>query len=207
MRAREDAVLVSAQLSVLNVQDREDDCASEGDTPSVRERALSRAYQELSQDVHRFAMHLTRNRALAADVTQETFVRAFRRLETLRVRERPLPWLLGIARNVVRESRHQAKRDGPPQDRDGHAANAETMSPPTPERVMLDRELVQVVDGALDTLATDRRAALVLRVDQGMSYAEIAEVMGWTLAKAKVEVHRARSTLREHVRRYQGGLR
>jgi RNA polymerase sigma-70 factor (ECF subfamily) len=47
----------------------------------------------------------------------------------------------------------------------------------------------------------------MLRLDHGLSYDDIAGLMGWTLSKVKVEVHRAREVLREELAGYEGGSR
>jgi RNA polymerase sigma-70 factor (ECF subfamily) len=48
---------------------------------------------------------------------------------------------------------------------------------------------------------------LLLRLDHGLAYEDIAELMGWSLPKVKVELHRARQVLREELSKYQGGSR
>jgi len=58
------------------------------------------------------------------------------------------------------------------------------------------REAAARVRRAMDALPEDRRAALLLRVQQGLSCDEIAAAMDWTVAKVKIEVHRARLALR-----------
>jgi len=62
--------------------------------------------------------------------------------------------------------------------------------------VLLGREEMEVVERAMASLSEDKRAALLLRFDHGLRYEEIASTLGWSLSKAKVEVHRARLKLR-----------
>ena len=59
------------------------------------------------------------------------------------------------------------------------------------------RKIERQFDVALGELSTHRRAALVLRLDHGLAYEEIATLMGWTLPMVKNEIHRARLKLRE----------
>jgi RNA polymerase sigma-70 factor (ECF subfamily) len=77
----------------------------------------------------------------------------------------------------------------------------------TPEEELIDREALHVVARALDRLSEDRRAALLLRLDHDLAYEDIAQTMGWSLAKAKVEVFRAREVLRATLDEYRGGER
>ena len=170
-------------------------------------RALRAAYREHGNDVYRFALHLTGDPSVASDVTQETFTRAVQRLEALRLRDRLRPWLFGIARNVAREHAH-ASRKGALRTLRQDGDDESDPTPATggsPEERLLDRELAVVLQEALRSLSVDRRAALVLRVDRGLPYLEIADIMGWSLAKTKVEIHRARTVLRDRLARYRGG--
>ena len=75
----------------------------------------------------------------------------------------------------------------------------------TPEAELLDREALTVVERALAKLPEERRSALVLRLDHGLAYDDIAAVMGWSLAKVKVEIFRAREVLRATFEEYRGG--
>jgi len=142
--------------------------------------------------VHRFLKDLLRDATLADEGLQETFVRAHERLGTLEHRDRVLGWLLGIARNVSLELRRARRRDGSGDGPDGDRASAA----PSPEHVLLGREEMEVVERAMASLSEDKRAALLLRFDHGLPYEEIASTLGWSLSKAKVEVHRARLKLR-----------
>ena len=73
---------------------------------------------------------------------------------------------------------------------------------PSPELLLLAGEADRVLDGALQVLAPERRAALLMRVDHGLPYEDIAEALGWNLQKVKNEIHRARLQLRERLAGY-----
>lgn len=159
-------------------------------------------YAENGARIHRFLCDLLGDRALAADATQETFVRAHRNIDRLDEGARVVPWLFGIARNVSLELRKARFRNA------RHVVmgvDADAPAPGSPESELLGREALRIVDTALKTLSEERRAMLVLRLDHGLSYDEIAETMGCSLAKAKVEVHRAREILRGVMARYESG--
>jgi RNA polymerase sigma-70 factor (ECF subfamily) len=168
----------------------------------VRARAQDRAalqalYVRFAPGVARFLGDLLGDRASAADATQETFIRAFRRLDSLRDDARLAPWLFGIARNVVLEQRKERRRQADPE----LAVDVRT-DRNTPESELLGRETADVVQRALGQLSEDRRAALLLRLDHHLAYDEIARLMGWTLAKVKVEIHRGREALRAELSRH-----
>ena len=73
---------------------------------------------------------------------------------------------------------------------------------PSPEAMLLSAESDRVLDGALAHLAEERRAALLMRIDRGLGYGEIAAAMGWPLQKVKNEIHRARLQIRASLAGY-----
>jgi len=153
--------------------------------------------------VRRFLRDVLRDTPAADEATQETFVRAHSMLPRLEQRARMKAWLLGIARNVAFEHR-RARRDDLDLD-DAEAPIHAVIPSPDPEKLLLDRELERHFDAALGTLSSTRRAALVLRLDHGLSYEEIGQLMGWTLPMVKNEIHRARLKLREAMLPHLGG--
>ena len=147
--------------------------------------------------MRRFLKDVMRDSAAADEATQETFVRAHSLLPRLEQRSRVKAWLLGIARNVAFEHRRTLRDDV---ELDDAEAPIEAVIPsPDPEQLLLDRELERHFDTALGKLSAHRRAALVLRLDHGLAYEEIAALMGWTLPMVKNEIHRARVSLREQM--------
>jgi RNA polymerase sigma-70 factor (ECF subfamily) len=151
--------------------------------------------------VRRFLRDLLRDDDAAGDATQEAFTRAHVRLPKLAEHDRFKPWVLGIARNVAFETRRLRVHE----ELDDDEAPAAVIPSPNPEAVLLDQELERHFHQALATLSPNRRAALLMRVDHGLSYEEIAEAMGWTLPTVKNEIHRARLTLRAHLQPHVGG--
>ncbi len=181
--------------------------AGEGATEADDRAALAELYARHAPPIHRFLRDLLGDAALAADATQETFCRAFRRLGSLDDRGRSVPWLFAIARNVSLEVRRARMRHGRifvAEDGVHEAADA-VCRMGSPESVLLDQESVRVVGAALERLGEDRRAALLLRFDHGLAYEEIAEAMSWTLAKVKIEIFRAREVLRGALDEYRAG--
>jgi RNA polymerase sigma-70 factor (ECF subfamily) len=161
-------------------------------------------YDAHARSVRRFLGDLLRDDAAADEATQETFVRAHARLATLREGDKVLPWLFGIARNVFYEELRARKRHLRSLDDDDERAQ-EPDRAPSPEGMLLGAEADSKLAEALAELGEDRRAALVMRIDHGLDYDQIAEVMGWPMSKVKNEIHRARLTLRTRLSKYVGG--
>lgn len=163
--------------------------------------AFASLYKRQAPRIHRFLRDLLGETALASDATQETFARAYRsKKDLLADPERAVPWLFGVARNVsleLRKARARHNRWTPPSE--GEADS--------PESDLLGREAASVVNVALGKMSEDRRAVLLLRLDHGLAYEDIAKTMGFSLAKVKVEIHRAREVLRETLEAYRRGER
>jgi RNA polymerase sigma-70 factor (ECF subfamily) len=178
-----------------------------GATSICDRAALEGLYAELGPAIYRFLRDLLGDPGLALDATQETFTRAFRGIDGVPAETRLAPWVFGIARYVsleLRRARVRARRviddtgAPPPQARlvDTRARS--------PEVALLDREAIDVVARALEKLADDRRAVFLLRLDHGLSHKDIADSMGWSVAKVKVEIFRAREVLRATLEQYRG---
>jgi RNA polymerase sigma-70 factor (ECF subfamily) len=169
-------------------------------------QTLEAEYPQLAPRVCRFLADLFGDASLAKDAAQETFVRAFRKVDDLPPETRLVPWVFGVARNVsfeIRKARGRVRRVVLESDDSNEAVPDRAAR--SPEAVLLDREALLVVERALAQLSDDRRAALLLRLDQGLSYDEIAAAMGWSLAKVKVEIFRAREVLRATLDVYRSG--
>lgn len=169
--------------------------------------AFRMLFERHSPGVRRYLGDLLRDESAADDATQETFVRAYDRLLSLREAGRVQTWLFGIARNVFLEqwrARKEERRALP----EGEGETAELAivdTAPTPDAVLLGQEADRVLSEALTYVGEPRKSALLLRLDHGLAYEDIAEIMGWSVAKVKNEIHRARLQLRAQLARYLGG--
>ncbi len=161
--------------------------------------AFRALFERHAPSVRRFLIDLLRNTETADEATQETFVRAHARLSTLRDADKVTAWLFGIARHVFREQIRVRKHESTEQ-----RGYDEMDSAPTPEAALMGREADTMLATAMAALSEERRTALLLRLDHGLEYEEIAEIMGWSLAKVKNEIHRGRLKLRESLKHYLG---
>lgn len=166
---------------------------------SAEHAQIEALYEAHGARIHRFLRDLLGDTTLAKDATQETFVRAYKKLATLDPALSVAPWLFGIARNVSLELRKARARAG---RCFVHGDNADAPNNDSPERDILGREALRVVGSALEQLPEERRAMLLLRLDHGLSYDDIAVTMGCSLAKVKVEIFRAREVLRDAMSKY-----
>ena len=127
-------------------------------------------------------------------------MRAHQRLGTLSESGKLQGWLFGIARMVFLEQLRRKRRDASPTDPGEESLEVDRGQ--SPEAVLLSAESDRMLDGALAHLSEDRRSALLMRIDHGLGYGEIAAAMGWSLQKVKNEIHRARLQLRAQLAGY-----
>ncbi len=174
--------------------------AAEGDGGAFRS-----IFDRHGPPVRRYLSDLLRDEAAADEATQETFVRAHAKLGALRDPNRIGPWLFGIARNVHLETRRAQKRGRSSGSVDSESPVEPADHAPSPRDVVLGREADEVLGAALEVLGEERRAALLLRIDHGLGYDQIAEQMRWSVQKVKNEIHRGRLQLRARLAKYMGG--
>src|SRR3954471_9261211 len=155
------------------------------------DRAFERMYQRHVGDVYRYALAVMRNPADAEDVTQTTFLNAYRAfVEKGNRPEKPQNWLIAIAHNVCRQRFRQSARRPSEVAFDGDIADT-----------LVDEELPSGEDirRALGHLAFNQRAALVMRELEGRSYAEIADILDLSTSAVETLIFRARRALREQL--------
>ena len=151
-----------------------------------------------------FVYDFVGERGLAEELTQETFVRAFRSLDKLRQETKLSTWLFGIAKNVARESLRARVRDDRHVDLEDKLVLNLSDRGPVPVKQLLNKELNEVIQNSLALLDEDKRLVFTLKVFQQCSYEEIAEITGFSIAKLKTDLHRARSEMRRRIRPYVG---
>jgi RNA polymerase sigma-70 factor (ECF subfamily) len=161
-------------------------------------------FERYSRPVISFVFDMVGERALAEDLTQETFVRAFRHLGALREEGKFSTWLFSIAKNVAREHLRSSERRAVKVELDDESVLELRDERQTPSGELLDKELNSVVRRALGALDEDKRMVFTLKVFQQRSYEEIVEITGFSLPKVKTDLHRARAEMRRRVSPYMG---
>jgi len=168
------------------------------------QEAFRLIFERYSRPVISFIYDLVSNRELAEELTQETFVRAFRNLRTLRAETKLSTWLFGIAKNVARESVRARALHNDHLDLEDKSVLDLRDSEPVPVDRLLGKELNELIRRSLALLDEDKRLVFTLKVFQQCSYEEIAEITGFSIAKLKTDLHRARSEMRRRIRPYVG---
>jgi RNA polymerase sigma-70 factor (ECF subfamily) len=167
--------------------------AQEGNRPAFA--ALVEAYWER---LFRWLYQLTRDRHLAEDLAQEAFLKAFAHLDRFEAGTNFRAWLFRIAHNAF-ANQHRAARPRAPLPDDLTTADQ------GPVDQALSREALRGLADAIASLPTDFRSALLLRVEEDLSFREIARILGVTEETARWRVFKARQKLLEQLPPGGGG--
>lgn len=162
------------------------------------EEAFRQLFLRYGRPVLSFTYTIVGTRDLAEELTQETFLRAFKRLRHMRDKTRFSTWLFGIARNVAREAL-RARRKESFEQHNGPVIEA-IDSNHSPADELLQKELNVAIQVALASLDEDKRTVFILRVFQQQTYEQIATITGFSTAKVKMDLHRARSQVRRRIK-------
>jgi len=153
----------------------------------VAEAAFSELYARYSGRVYAFCLRFLGNRDEAQDVYQETFIRFYECAKPDREMTNVPGFLLKIARNLCLNSRRNKKR----------IVEFEDYQFLVPPRSVETSEFLQLITAALELLPDDYREVFVLREYEGLSYAEIADVVDSSLSNVKVRIFRAKQKIRD----------
>jgi len=153
--------------------------------------------------VFRFLYGMVGEHDLAEDLTQETFMRAYRSTNTLRGESKLSTWLCGIAKNVALNTLRERHREFPAIEINDESVTKVSESEGTaPDDYLLNKELRNVIHNALERLDSDKRMVFVLKLLQQRSYDEIAEITSFSIPKLKTDLHRAKAEMRSLIRPY-----
>jgi RNA polymerase sigma-70 factor (ECF subfamily) len=151
---------------------------------------FSDLYRMHLRDVYSYAYYRVGNHHDAEDLTEQTFLQAYRHFERAQreSRGRPLrPWLIRIAHNLAANLyRDRARKPATPIDE-----STTLIAPHTTEQLVEGREELTRVLGGVQRLPEDRREALIMRFALGMDNREIARALGRSDGATKVLIHRA----------------
>jgi RNA polymerase sigma factor (sigma-70 family) len=154
----------------------------------ARDLAFERLYRRYAKDVYHYALAMLRNPADAEDVTQTTFMNAYRAFKRGEEPRKPHNWLIKIAHNAARTRYARSTRRVSEVPLDDHI---DSLALPEDEKP----DVREVLD-ALGRLPLNQRGALVMRELEGRSYADIAETLGVSVPAVETLIFRARRSLK-----------
>jgi RNA polymerase sigma-70 factor, ECF subfamily len=173
-------------------------------------RAFEMLVVKYQRRIERLIGRMVRDVDLVQDIAQETFIRAYRALPQFRGESAFYTWLYRIAVNTAKKALVDLKRDPvmtesafASRDDDGEAtsrAENELSDGETPEGLLATKQIGQAVNSAIDALSEDLRQAITLREIEGLSYEEIAGLMGCPIGTVRSRIFRAREAIAERLR-------
>src|SRR5438876_9449997 len=183
--------------------------SQKGDVNAFNQLVLK--YQQTTYNV---VLRMLGDRDAAADVTQDTFIAAFRAIQSFRGGPSFRAWLLRIASNQAcdywrRANRHpQDSLDSVMDEDEPHDvallnALVETEQAANPEEFLLNQELQELIQKGLQELPLDQRIAVILCDIQWLSYEEIATTTQATLGTVRSRIARGRARLRNYLYQYR----
>jgi RNA polymerase sigma factor (sigma-70 family) len=160
------------------------------ETSQAASRALDDLYRRHGSEIYRYALAVLGNHADAEDVTQTTFLNAYRSLEQGVRPRKPSNWLFTIASNAIKQRyRQESSRPREVELDERVAGTSPDESGPSVGEVLT----------ALARIPPQQRQAIVLREFEGRSYKEIAEILGVTTSALETLLFRARRSLAEEL--------
>ena len=162
--------------------------------------AFEKLVTEYEKAVYAIAQRMTGNPEDAADMTQETFIKAYNSLGSFRGDSKFSVWLYRIANNVCLDFLRSRSRKPTVslsvEDDEGEESQLDVADESQSPELLLERGLTRdAVRRGLDTLPPDYRQILLLREIQGLRYEEISSALGIDLGTVKSRIFRARKKL------------
>jgi RNA polymerase sigma-70 factor, ECF subfamily len=149
------------------------------------------------QRIFRYIMSMVRDTAEAEDLTQETFLRAYRRHDSLRDEGAQTAWLYRIATNVCLDRLRQYSRRAPIEsETDLDQVDIADPDTPTLQKTIERDEMSACVQRYLNRLSDSYRAVILLHDMHDLTASEIARLLGESLDNVKIRLHRARVKLK-----------
>lgn len=166
------------------------------------ESAFGLMFEQSHQFILKFIYGMVGDRELAEELTQETFMGAYKNKHLLRGDSKLSTWLCGIAKNIISNSFRARRGEYMTVDIDEVSLLKLRENNPAPDQQLLSEEFNNVVRISLLQLDENRRVVFVLKIFQQLSYEEISEITGSSVSKLKTDLCRARAEVRRLIRPY-----
>jgi RNA polymerase sigma factor (sigma-70 family) len=159
---------------------------------------FKRCMAEYQQRVFSFTAHMLGDKAAAADVTQDVFIKLWEHRERMD-QDRMIGWLLRVARNACIDAMRKRKVRRALSDSEDFSLDSLPSTGIGPDKEAAASLFRERLAAALDTLGEPHKSIVILREVQEYKYEEISEVLSLPLNTVKVYLHRARKALRQEL--------
>ena len=168
----------------------------QGDENSVKE-----LFSRYHEKVYRVAYGVVTNREDALDIVQEVFFNVFRSIKNFKGKSSFYTYIYRMAMNTAIDYSRKVKRF-PTSSIDEKGGQPSDGAEKRPDSILLGKELDEKLNAAMAKLPKDQRAAIIYRDLEGLSYQEMAEVMGCSIGTVMSRLHYARKRMRELLKGY-----
>ena len=165
---------------------------------SASDAEFARLFEEFSAPIHNYVLRMVGDPDRAADITQDTFIKAYRKLDTVTEATSTRAWLYRIATNTAIDDMRRRRLVTPMGDDAPSYANRPDLRP-GPEAQVMASTLDERVQRSLMRLRPNHRQCLLLSDLEDMSPQQIGEVMGLSYAAVRTLLCRARGEMRRHL--------
>jgi RNA polymerase sigma-70 factor, ECF subfamily len=201
----------SQDIAILNVKELPDEELVWSFVETHNEGAFSELVNRYGDKVYRTALRITHNPSDAEDVLQEVFITLIEKLDTFHEESKFSTWLYRVAANAsFMHLRTEKKKKNEVSlenyvsyDKDGTLRGVEINDwSDRPDEVLLNKEVTEIIEKAVDELPVPYRAVFHLRDVEGLTDYETAKVLGLSVSAVKSRIHRARLFLRDNLSDY-----
>ena len=187
------------------MSDRELDQVLVERAQSGDKRAFELLVIKYQRKLGRLLSRMVRDAAEVEDITQETFIKAYRALPGFRGESAFYTWLYRIGVNtaknyLVGRKRQASSTDVQAEDAENYEEGDMLRDVATPDAELQTKQIAQAVNSAVDALPDELRIAITLREIEGMSYEEIAQMMDCPIGTVRSRIFRAREAIAERIR-------
>jgi len=201
---------------MTNIEDADEQLVRRAQAGDVR--AFEMLVVKYQRRVERLIGRMVRDVDLVADISQETFLSAWRALPNFRAESAFYTWLYRIAVNSAKRALENLKRDplvleaslnqgGEDDDRELLPDHDTQTHAETPEGLLAGKELAAAIQAAVEGLPVEHRKALELREVDGLAYEEIAQALACPVGTVRSRIHRAREAVAARLRPLMGETR
>lgn len=170
------------------------------------QKAFNLLVSKYHRRVGRLLSRMVKNQEDIEEVVQETFIKAYRAIGNFRGDSAFYTWIYRIAINTAKNllvnqgKRPTALKEGVDEDGETFEDNLALSNIDTPESLYQTKQIGEAVNAAMEDLPEDLRTAIVMREIDGLSYDEIAQVMGCPIGTVRSRIFRAREAIAERIK-------
>jgi RNA polymerase sigma-70 factor (ECF subfamily) len=193
-------MLYQARSEIKNLNNEWEDLvvrARSGD-----DEAFGVIFEHHSRFIYKFIYAMLGEKGAAEELTQETFLAAYKSIHKLRSDAQLRTWLCAIAKNVVYKSLRSRRKEGTNSGEQVESLGKADEKNLPPDREVLSKELNHLIRSALAQLDEDKRLVFALKELQHLSYKEISDITGAAIPKLKTDLHRAKIEMRRMLSTY-----